>query len=93
MPLSDGARSRARPCVEAHHRAGIRLALIGVVVGIGVALLLTRLIRQLLFGVGTIDLPTYGVIAAALIIIALLACWVPAQRATRVDPMVGQRCE
>jgi putative ABC transport system permease protein len=72
---------------------GMRLALIGVVAGIGVALVLTRLIRQLLFGVGAIDLLTYGVIAAALIMIALLACWVPARRATRVDPMTAQRCE
>ena len=72
---------------------GMRLALAGVALGMGAALALTQLMKRLLFGVGAADPLTYGAIALLLTLVALLACYVPARRATRVDPLVAIRCE
>ena len=72
---------------------GLRLTLIGVVSGIAGALGLTRFLSSLLYGVKPTDPATYGFVAAILVVIALLACYIPARRATRVDPMVALRCE
>jgi putative ABC transport system permease protein len=72
---------------------GMRLALPGVALGLGAALVLTQLMKQLLFGVTTVDPLTYGAIASLLTLVALLACWIPARRATKVDPMIVLRCE
>jgi putative ABC transport system permease protein len=72
---------------------GMRLALIGVALGLGAALALTQLMKRLLFGVATADPLTYGGIALLLTLIALFACWIPARRATKVDPMIALRCE
>jgi ABC-type antimicrobial peptide transport system permease subunit len=55
--------------------------------------LVTRLMSSLLFGVGTMDPLTFGAIAILLSVVALLANYVPAQRAARVDPMISLRCE
>ena len=74
-------------------RDGLKLVLIGIVVGLGGALLLTRLMTKLLFGVTATDAVTYVTVALGLIIVALIACCIPARRATKVDPLVALRFE
>jgi ABC-type lipoprotein release transport system permease subunit len=74
-------------------RQGMALALSGVMIGLAAAFLLTRLIRSLLFGVEATDPITFAAISLLLLLIALLASYIPAQRATRIDPMVSLRCE
>jgi putative ABC transport system permease protein len=72
---------------------GLRLALVGVVVGLLAAYGATRLIKSLLYGVSATDAPTFFVIALLLLVVALLACWIPARRATKVDPLLALRCD
>jgi predicted permease len=72
---------------------GMKLTLIGALLGLGGALALTRLVKTLLFGVSATDPLTFVVIAAVLIIVAVLACYLPARKATRVDPMIALRTE
>ena len=69
------------------------LALSGVVIGVVAALGLMRLLRTLLFEVSTNDVTTFVVVAGGLFVIALLACYLPARRATKVDPLVALRYE
>ena len=72
---------------------GLRLALAGVVVGIAAAFGLTRLIASLLFGVKALDLTVFSAVPAGLIGVALVAVWLPALRASRVDPIHALRYE
>src|SRR5262245_45370558 len=72
---------------------GMKLASAGLAIGLAGALALTRLMKTLLFGVSAYDPLTFGSIALLLALVALLACWIPSRRATRVNPIVALRHE
>jgi putative ABC transport system permease protein len=72
---------------------GLQFIFAGLALGIGGALAATRLLASLLFGVTPSDPATFAAIAALLFLVALFACWLPAQRAMRVDPIIALRYE
>ena len=72
---------------------GMRLVLLGLVIGLGGAFALTRLMSSLLFGVSTTDAATFVVVAVGLMLVGVFACYLPARRATRVDPLTALRYE
>src|SRR5215510_6290814 len=72
---------------------GLRLTLIGIGAGLLVSFALTRVMQRLLFGVSATDPLTFAGVALLLTLTALLACWIPARRATKVDPLIALRSE
>jgi predicted permease len=74
-------------------RQGMALAITGVAIGLAGALLLTRVLNSLLFGVGVTDPLTFATISLLLAMVALVASYVPARRTARIDPMIALRCE
>jgi ABC-type antimicrobial peptide transport system permease subunit len=74
-------------------RNGVTLAILGIAIGIGGAIALTRFMKALLFGVTATDLATFVFVSIGLFIVAVVACLIPARRATKVDPLVALRYE
>ena len=85
--MAPGAQPRDALCLIVGH--GAKLALCGIIVGVIGALLLTRLMTGLLYGVHASDPLTFIAISALLMLVALAACYIPARRAMRVDPMTA----
>jgi putative ABC transport system permease protein len=74
-------------------RRGLTLSIAGVALGLGAALWLTRLLQSLLFSVSNTDPVTFIAVPVLVVVISIFACYLPARRAARVDPLVALRCE
>jgi putative ABC transport system permease protein len=74
-------------------KKGMAMALVGIVIGLAGAYALTRVLANLLFKVAPTDLVTFAAVSISLIVVALIACYIPARRATKVDPLVALRYE
>jgi len=85
--------ARGRDVLKLVVKNGMLLAVIGVGIGLAGAWALTRVMRQLLVGVQPTDFLTFSVVSACLLLAALLACYLPARRATKVDPLIALRSE
>jgi putative ABC transport system permease protein len=72
---------------------GMRLIAIGITLGLAGSLAAASALKSLLYGVSATDPLTFVSVSLFLFIVAMLACWVPARRATKVDPMIALRCE
>jgi putative ABC transport system permease protein len=85
--------AQARDVLGLIVKDGARMVVLGLVLGVAGALAVTRLLATLLFEVTTRDPITFIAIAGLLSIVAMMACYLPAWRATRVDPLEALRCE
>jgi putative ABC transport system permease protein len=85
--------ARALDVLKLVVRNGMKLALLGIVIGLAGSWALTRFMKGLVFGVEATDLLTYSVVSLCLLLAALVACYLPARRATKVDPLVALRYE
>jgi len=74
-------------------RQGMRLAVIGVGIGLVLSLALAQVLSSLLIGISGYDVPTFILVPALLVAVTLVACYLPARRATKVDPLVALRYE
>ena len=74
-------------------RFGLQLVGVGMVLGLAASLMTNRLLVTQLWNVSVYDPATFSIVAAVIVVIALLACWMPARRAVRVEPMVALRHE
>jgi putative ABC transport system permease protein len=74
-------------------KQGLWLALLGVAIGVAASVGVMRLLQDLLFAVTTTDAGTFAIVTGTLFVVALLACYLPARRATKVDPLVALRYE
>ena len=74
-------------------RQGLLLTVAGIVLGLAAAFALTRLLSGLLFGVEAVDVTTFTTISLLLVVVSLLACYLPARRAMRIDPLSALRYE
>ena len=92
-PTTGSDRAQEAPYAPGRGDPGLRLALAGIAIGTLAALAANRLLRGFLFGGTTTDPMTYVAIAALLLLVGLLACFAPARRATRIDPVSALRCE
>jgi putative ABC transport system permease protein len=72
-------------------KQGLRTAGVGMVLGLAASVALSRLLQSLLFGVTPRDIGVFGSVTVLLLAVAMAACYIPARRATRVDPMVALR--
>jgi putative ABC transport system permease protein len=71
----------------------MKLAGIGTIIGLVLAVVLTRILTTLLFGIAPTDVFTFATVSIGALVVALLACYIPARRATKVDPLVALRTE
>ena len=85
--------AQARDVLAMVLKNGVALAAIGVAVGLVAAFALTRLLRSLLFGVTATDAATFALVPVGVVVVVLLACYLPARRASKVDPLVALRIE
>ena len=85
--------AQMRDVRELFLRHGLLLTAIGIAIGIGASLMVTGVMSAFLFGVSPVDPITYAAVAGGLAIVALLATYLPARRATRVDPLLALRAD
>jgi ABC-type antimicrobial peptide transport system permease subunit len=85
--------AEARDVIKLIVKQGVGLTLIGAMIGLMLAVAVTRLLASLLYGVTATDPATFAGVVLFVISVAMLACYLPARRATKVDPMKALRCE
>jgi ABC-type antimicrobial peptide transport system permease subunit len=85
--------AKARDVRRLFLRHGLALTAAGIVLGLCVSAVLTRVLSALLFGVSSVDLLTYAAVSAVLLAVALLAAYLPARRASHVDPIIALRAD